>query len=284
MERDRQELRHTRQRVEALERAVLRRRGKGEPTPIPPPGGPSAGPLPEETSGGRPESKGPKARDKNLKNLFARIFSQPVMEDLAEAQIDRQAGELADVLDLTDEQLATLEEELRKRKQRLPSGFQAASSRPAREEPEPQTSLEEELPSILTPEQLQKYQEYTEKKIALQAAPSVDREVFELDWRLDLLEDQKAPVQEILKEQDEKMRQLSPASALEGDATPAERLEQHIEQRTALNKETAERMKAVLDEDQFEAFVRYQEERDTETRLLRRLIQEEQAGEEPATP
>jgi hypothetical protein len=69
-----------------------------------------------------------------------------------------------------------------------------------------------------------------------------------------------------------------------GDGSPAERLEEHLEKRTALNKETAEKMKTVLEEDQYEVFLQYQVERDTETQLLKRLIQEERGGEAPATP
>ena len=204
-----------------------------------------------------------------------------ILGDL-EAQIDREAGELADVLDLTDEQLATLEEELKKRKKPVAPGFRASSPRPPRQE-EPKTSLEEELASILTPEQYQKYQEYTEKKKGLTGSSPVDREVFELNWRLKLTADQETPVREILAEQGEKMKQLSSAATFEGDADPVESLEKHLAQRTAVNKETAERMKRVLEEEQYEIFLQYQEEGDTETLLLERLIQEEQAGEASAT-
>ena len=113
------------------------------------------------------ETRGTKTGGKNLQNLFARIFSQPIMEDLVEAQIAREAGELADVLDLTDEQLASVEEELKKRREPVGPGFRPSSPRPTRQQAAPETSLEEELASILTPEQYQKYQEYTEKKNAL---------------------------------------------------------------------------------------------------------------------
>jgi hypothetical protein len=135
----------------------------------------------------------------------------------------------------------------------------------------------------LTPEQYRKYQEYTEKKKALTGTSPLDREVFELNWRLKLREEQEAPIREILAEQGEKMKQLASASTFEGDASPVERLEKHLEQRTAVNKETAERVKGVLEEGQYEVFLQYQEEGDTETLLLERLIQEEQAGEAPAT-
>ena len=91
-------------------------------------------------------------------------------------------------------------------------------------------------------------------------------------------------MREILKVQGEKMAEISPVSGMEGDASPAERLEKHLEMRTAMNKETAEKMKAVLEEDQYEVFLQYQVERDTETQLLKRLIQEERRGEAPVTP
>ena len=204
------------------------------------------------------------------------------MDDLVEAQIAREAGELADVLDLSDEQLASVEKELKEERSLCPR-LSGPSPRPGGEEQEPETTLEEELPSILTPEQYQRYQEYTEKKSALAGAPRLDREVFELDWRLKLTEEQEAPMREILKEQGEKPGQISSASTMEADASPVERLEQHLEQRTAVNKETAERMKGVLEEEQYGVFLQYQEEGDTETLLLKRLIQEEQAGEAPAT-
>ena len=233
--------------------------------------------LPEETPPKKPS-------DKNLKDLFAKIFSQPIMQDLMQAQVAREAGELADVLDLTDEQLATVEKEIKKRKRPFPPGAPGRSSGAGEEEQVPETTLEEELQTILTPEQYQRYQEYTEKKSAIAGSPALDRQVFELDWRLKLTEEQEAPVREILKVQGEKMGEISPASAMEGDAPPAERLEKHLEMRTAMNKETAEKMKTVLEEDQYEVFLQYQVERDTETQLLKRLIQEERRGEAPATP
>jgi len=277
IEREREELRALRERRRGSPNAVEKRRGPGEAPPFPIPSLPTAEALSEEAAVKKPS-------DKNLKDLFAKIFSQPIMQDLMQAQITREAGELADVLDLTDEQLATVEKELKKRKRIFPPGVPGRSSGPDEEEQEPETTFEEELQTILTPEQYQKYQEYTEKKSALAGTPALDRQVFELDWRLKLTEEQQAPVREILKEQGEQMGQLSPASPVEGDASPAERLEKQLAKRTALNKETAEKMKAVLEEDQYEVFLQYQVERDTETQLLKRLIQEERGGEAPATP
>jgi hypothetical protein len=282
IEREREELDSIHQRIDELERAVRRCRGQSEEPPQPAPQASPAEAPPEQAAETR-EPRVPKTQGKNLQNLFARIFSQPIMEDLVEAQIAREAGELADVLDLTDEQLVALEEELKKRKKPAAPGFRASSPRPARQEAEPKTSLEEELASILTPEQYQKYQDYTEKKKGLAGSSPLDREVFELNWRLKLTEEQETPVREVLAEQREKMKQLSSAATFEGDADPVESLEKHLEQRTDVNKETAERMKGVLEEEQYEVFLRYLEEGDTETHLLERLIQEEQAGEAPAT-
>ena len=278
IEREREELRALGQRPRGNARVVQKRSEPGAAPPLPVPDLPPGEDLPEEAPPKKPS-------DKNLKDLFAKIFSQPIMQDLMQAQVAREAGELADVLDLTDEQLATVEKEIKKRKRPFPPGAPGRSSGAGEEEQVPETTLEEELQTILTPEQYQRYQEYTEKKSALAGSPALDRQVFELNWRLNLSEDQEAPVREILKEQGEKRGQISRPSPMEGDASPGERLEKHLENRTALNKETAERMKAVLDEDQYEVFLQYQAERDTETQLLKRLIREERGGEEaPATP
>jgi hypothetical protein len=281
IEREREELDDIHVRLEELERAVLRCKEQGA-TPLTPALTPSPAEDAPKDAAEPTKAKKPKTQGKHLQDLFTRIFSQPIMEDLLEAQIAREAGELADVLDLTDEQLATLEEELKKRKKPVAPGLPGSSSPVAPEQAAPETSLEEELASILTPEQYQKYQEYTEKKKALAGSSPLDRQVFELNWRLKLAEEQEALVREILAEQREKMKQLSLTSTFEGDASPVERLEQHLAQRTAVNKETADRMKGVLEEGQYEVFLQYQEEGDTETLLLKRLIQEEQAGEAPA--
>lgn len=280
IEREREEMRNLRQRLENIERNVLRAGRRGEDPPAPPPEA-----LPgDTTSHERADAGGPKPQDRDLKDLFAKIFSPSVMEELVEAQIAREAGELADVLDLTDEQMATLEGELRKRKSDLPRGPPGTPSARTGEEG-PQTTLQEELETILTPEQYRRYQEYTEKKNALIGAPAQDRDLFELNWRLKLTAEQEVPVREILIEQERKMAQLLPTAVMdleEGDASPVEGIEKHLQQRAALNRETADRMRNVLDEDQYEVFLAYQVERDTETRLLRRLIQEERAGEAPA--
>ena len=73
IERDREELRRARQRIEGLERAVLRGRGQIVPPSVPPSGEPQAeSPLEKAEGSRRPEAKGPKARDENLQNLFAK--------------------------------------------------------------------------------------------------------------------------------------------------------------------------------------------------------------------
>jgi hypothetical protein len=229
-----------------------------------------------------PADAGAKAASaNNLKELFQKIFSQPVIQDLMQAQVTREAGELADVLDLTDEQLEAVQKEIEKRKRSLPPGMPGASSGPEPGGTEPDPPLEEALRSILDPGQYQRYQAYVEKKNALAGSPALEREVFELNWRLKLTQEQEDSVREILSEQGEKLAKSSAVPASGRDASPAERLEMHLESRKALNKETAEKMKAVLEEDQHEAFLRYQVERDTETRLLKRLIEQERGEETP---
>ncbi len=277
IEREQEELRDLRERLREVPRSAARRREPVNLPALPVAGLPAAeGPSAEEGA--------KKPPDKNLKDLFAKIFSQPIMQDLMQAQVGREAGEMADVLDLTDEQLAAVEQELRKRKRSFPPGAAGTRSGTPEEASEPETTLQEELQSILTPAQYQKYQEYTEKKNAIAGSPALDRQIFELDWRLNLTEEQEAPVREILMEQEEKMGQVSPASAVEGETSPADRLKEQLAKRTALNQETAEKMKTVLEEDQYESFLKYQAERDTETRLLKRLIQEEGRGERRIRP
>lgn len=274
IEREREELLLDRERPPQRSSAAAKRNG-----PEPGPRSPSPDPAPAQ--GPFQETEGERPSEKNLKDLFARIFSQPIMQDLMQAQIAREAGELADVLDLTDEQLEAVEEELEKRKPGFPSGAPGPSPESAPERAEPETPLQEALQPILTPEQYRRYREYTEKKKALAGSPALDRELFELGWRLKLTGEQEGPVREILKEQRDKMGQIFPS--LEGEAPPEERLERHLERRAALNRETEEKMKTVLEEAQYEAFLRYQAESDTETRLLKHLIEEEQAEETPAT-
>ncbi len=276
IEREREELRALRETRNALSRAAMKRKRPAAPPRVDIPGLPTPG-----SPGAEAAAKAPPSKD--LRQLFTKIFSQPIMKDLMEAQVVREAGELADVLDLTDEQLTSVEQELKIRKRTFPPGLPGSPSENDQEEPE--TSIEEALQGILTPEQFQKYQEYTEQKSNLAGSPALERQLFELEWRLQLTEEQEGPVQEILKEQETRMGQLSPASPLEGEASPGERLEKHLARRTALNKETAEKMKGVLEEDQYEVFLRYQVERDTETRLLKSLIREERGtAAPPSTP
>ncbi len=278
IERERRELRDLRQRSRKVPKAVTPQRGWKEARRLPTPQPPEANAVPRRASAERPA-------DQALKGLFAKIFSQPIMQDLMQAQITRRTGELADVLDLTEEQRASVEKALRKRKPTVSVGGSGPSSGPApEEEQEPETTLEDDLQTILTPEQYQRYQEYTGKKRALAGAPGLDRQIFELEWRLGLTEEQEAPVRQALNEEAEQLELLSSSPALGSNPSPADRLEERLARRTAVNRETAEKMKTVLDEDQYEAFLRYQAERDTETRLLKHLIREERAGATPATP
>jgi hypothetical protein len=278
IEREREEFR------QLLERHRERPRAKTKPTtPGRPPNLQMLDRPPAEVPPAEAGAKTPSAN--NLKELFAKIFSQPILQDLMQAQVTREAGELADVLDLTDEQIEAVQREMERRKRSLPPGMPGSSSGPEPGTTEADPPLEEALRSILTPGQHQKYQEYTEKKNALAGSPALEREVFELNWRLKLTQEQEDLVREILREQGEKMAQTAAVpTTSEGNASPAERLETHLERRKALNKETEEKMKAVLEEPQHEAFVRYQVERDTETRLLRRLIEEERGERAEPTP
>lgn len=278
IEREMEELRALREPPLGSLRSAQKRGKPGRSLQFDPPLNlPTGEDLPDEVTAKTPSNR-------TLKDLFAKIFSQPIVQDLMQAQVAREAGELADVLDLTDEQLAAVEKEIKKRKQTFPPGVPGRSSGTEENGQQPETTLQEELRTILTPEQYRRYEEYTEKKRGLARSPALDRQMFELSWRLNLTEEQEAPVREILEEQEEKRSQFSPASSMEGDASPADRLEKHLENRNALNKETAERMKAVLEENQYEVFLQYQMERDTETKLLKRLIQEERGTEAPATP
>ena len=100
IEREREELRDLRERNRGIPRTLVRRRGPGQTRPVPIPNLPKAEVPSRKAAVEKPPAKG-------LKDLFAKIFSQPIMQDLMRAQVARQTGELADVLDLTDEQRTT---------------------------------------------------------------------------------------------------------------------------------------------------------------------------------
>ena len=279
IERDREELKRLRRRLTLARAGEAPEPARRPPEPAPSPEEPEEGSADRSPASPNDTSRAEASR-KNLGNLFAKIFSQPVIQDLVDSQVKREAGELAAVLDLSEEQQAEVEQALRVRKKAL-------RPRLGREEPTPppKKTLEEEFQAIFTPEQFQTYETYTEKKKALRGQPALERDLFELTWRLDLTDAQKPLVREVLREHGEKAGKLSPASDLAGTATPGERLQSHIAERQALNRETAESMKGILDEDQLAGFRTYQEEKDAETRLLQRLISEEKpAGGTPPRP
>jgi len=286
IDRERQELFSLRQRLMEIQK---------KPSAAPPP---AAGLAPAESveSGlpaERPEAlaQGPKqaepepAKDpqKNLSKFIAKIFSQPIMKDLLTHQTDRQAGELAAVLDLNPEQRAKLDEILKNRKSAFPWSLEPGTPGPAAEEERRASdkTLEEEIQPILSPAQVQRYHEYTDGKNALSRAPQVDRDLFEVSWRLKLTEEQEKLTRQIFQEQFQKGRTLSPLSSMEPEAPTSERIESYLQKKSSLDRETGERMKKVLDEGQHEAFLEYQREKDAESQLLRRLLDEEKAAETP---
>jgi len=218
----------------------------------------------------------PKEANKKLGELFKKIFSQPVIKEFATVQAERQAGELAAVLDLTGKQKQDLEQILREKTRPFPSSMTSVS--PAGQTPGNETQnkdLEEQIETILTPEQYRQYQEYTEKKKSLFNASPVEKDLLELTWRLDLTEDQETAAKEILQEHREENSRLSPSTCCGELPSIEDRLEKYLQLKEDLDKAMAEKMKTVLDEEQLNAFLVFQEEKDAETRLFRKLIQEE---------
>jgi len=234
--------------------------------------------------GAEAKSQASRSPKKSLGTLFAKIFSQPAMQDLTRAQIKRQSAELTAVLGLTPEQQQSLETALQKRKKVLPALFKDASSPATSAANQPsEKSLDDEIRAILTEDQLQPYQEYTERKASLRNAPVIEKELLEVSWRLSLTGEQEPQVREILQEHHEKLRALSPRSlAPEEDVSPSDRFESYLQEKNLLNQKSAERMKTVLDEDQLNAFLQYQEEKDAEARMFQELIQSTQS--EPTPP
>jgi len=206
------------------------------------------------------------------------------MQDLTRAQIKRQSAELTAVLGLTPEQQQSLETALQKRKKVLPALFKDASSPATSAANQPsEKSLDDEIRAILTEDQLQPYQEYTERKASLRNAPVIEKELLEVSWRLSLTGEQEPQVREILQEHHEKLRALSPTSFAPGEEVPpSERFENFLQDKNLLNQRSAEKMKTVLDEDQLNAFLQYQEEKDAEARMFQELIQSTQS--EPTPP
>ena len=289
IERERQELKQVRQRLARLEKTVAspakkplpRTTSSTESRPLE-----TALPVPNQKPNPDEETTRPGASQKNLGSLFAKIFSQPVMEELVLSQVKREAGEMTSVLALSKEQRNSLENVLKKRKKtqfdrRRPSG----SAGEIGEQDVSGKSLEEEYRSILTPEQYRQYQDYTEKKKALLGSSPTDRDLFELTWRLKLNEEQEEQALKLLQDQWEKMQTLSPLNgAEEGETSYAKRFEAYLQERDGINQTTSEQMKTILDEDQHKAFLEYQKEKDVETQLLQKLIQSDNSEDTAAKP
>ena len=289
IEREREELLSLRQQMSEFQ--------KRPSAPAPPDAGskPAAPGMPDSTAApAQAPSQGLQQEEprsspepkKNLGKFFAKIFSQPIMQDLMTHQVNRQAEELADALDLTPEQKAELEQILKRRKVSFPQGPASGPAGPTaveegRASPK---SLEEEILAILTRAQAQRYQEYTEKKNALSGASTVERDVFEMSWRLKLTEEQEKQAREILQVQSEKGRTPPPLSGLQPEGPISERIETYLEKKASLERETSEKMKTILDENQYQAFLAVQSEKEAETQLLRRLLEEEKSAEAVATP
>jgi hypothetical protein len=217
----------------------------------------------------------PESSKKKIGDLFAKIFSKPVMQEIVRSQVKRQAGELSAVLGLSEEQRKTLEAELEKRKNK---GTQNRG-RPAAASPlssaQEEQDLEDLYRSLFSPEQFQRYEEYTEKKKELGGGSPTDRELFELTWRLDLNEEQEAKAGDVLKEQWEKIQQLSPMTGPDDETSPLDQFNQYLDKRNDIVNGSTEQLKTFLDEDQVTGYIHYLEEKETETKLLQKMIQSE---------
>ncbi len=225
-----------------------------------------------------------KATSKNANVFFSKIFSNPIMKKLMNSQVVRQTGELTAVLDLSSEQQEKVEQILKKQQPISQSKKPTPLSESAQKQIDEQMSLEEEIKSILTDEQAQRYQEYTEQKKALAESPAQERDLFELSWRLNLTEEQSPQAREIIEEQMDKIKKISQLGEGEQELTPVEKIKMQLEKRAAINEEAAKKMESILDEDQFNAFHQYQAERETQTKFFQEMIDEEEkavAEEEP---
>lgn len=282
IERDREELRVLRERLRLLE-------GPKQSTSSPPE---RKAPSSPERSEGEPDKRhAAEAQDqsagssKGLKDVFTKLMNSVTLKELADEQVTREAGELSGVLGLTKEERSKLEGILRKRRKFPPfsPGTEPESSEEAQERGRPQKTLDEELRALLPPEKFARYQEYTEKKKALAGSPTLDRDLFELTYRLNLSEEQQAAVREALKEHDEKAQHLSLASTPDEHAAPLERIQSYLDQKASLEKETSRRMERILNQQQYAEFLQYQNEKSAEVRILKKLLEEE-AKDLKATP
>lgn len=274
VERDREELRRLRRQIGQRQ----------DLPPAPPPetrGSPS--PPPPDTASGAPSPDEAAPPRKKLGDLFAQLFSKPVMEEIVRSQAQRQAGELTAVLGLNPEQSGTLLAELEKRnRENLENRSRPAAGRPgsARESRE----LEGLYRNLFTPEQFQRYEEYTDKKNELRGAPPTERELFELTWRLDMSEEQEARAGGILKEQWEEIQRLSPVSGPDDESSPLDQFNRYLAQRDEIVSRHTEKMKPVLDPDQMADYRQYLSEKDTETKLLQKMIRTDAPDGAEAAP
>jgi len=239
--------------------------GQGEEEPAPPSPRPSA-----EASAEIQESSRKKVGD-----LFAKLFSKPVMREIALSQARRQAGELSAVLGLTDEQRKSLETELERRKQELAQGRGTPPSAGPAGSPRGERDLEDLVRNLLTPEQYRRYETYTERKKEIGRAPVPDQELFELTWRLDLNEEQEVRASEILKAQWEKIQQLSPMAGSEDETSPLDQFQRYLDKRDEIVSRSTEQFKSFLDEDQLPGYLQYVSEKEMETHLLQKMIRSE---------
>jgi len=288
VEREREELRRLRARVaqlEGLRAGKARPPGPGpgaRPGPAPAPAEPGAA-EPQAAPGAAPPPADAAGPQKKLGDLFAKLFSKPVMEEIVRSQAERQAGELSAVLDLSPEQAATLLAELEKRKREAldsrsrPEAGRAGPAREARE-------LDELSRTLFTPEQLQRYEEYNEKKKSVRGAPPPERELLEVAWRLHLSPEQEARAGAVLRDQWEKIQQLSPVGGADEEASPLDQFNQYLDRREEIVTRSTEQMKAILDEDQMAGYAQYLGEKDTETRLLQKMIRSESPDGPPGGP
>ncbi len=285
IERDRAELKQLRRRLAQLESTRYPLTGpapkKTEPAKEP------VADLPPPTIPKNPEGipvPGADASRKKLGDLFAKIFSKPVMKEIFRSQVKRQTGELSAVLELNDEQHKSLEEALEKRKQALTESRRTSPSGRATAGRQTDQDLEDLYQTLFTPEQYLKYEEYTEKKKEMAGAPSADRELFELTWRLGMNEEQESTAGEILATHWGKIQELSPMGGTGEEASPLDQFDEYLQKREAIVSNTAKSMKAVLDEDQNSEYLQYLEEKDTEARLFQKMIRSESSETAEPSP
>ena len=278
IKRQKQELQALKKRLNQLEQSTFRTKPsqekRREPIPF------AEEEFAQETPRKAEETK-KESPAKDADNLFSKVFSKPVMERLLNSQISRQAGELAAGLALSPEQQQEVEDLLKRLNPKLQGQAPSKSSDLEEGDSAPAKTLEEGLKDILSQEQYQEYQEYTNKKKALNKASPMEKKLFEISWRLKLNEEQKTQTREILQDQQEKTLALIQARRQDTDLSPIEQLEQYIEKKEVLTRETATKMETVLTEDQFNDFLLYQEQSNMERQFLQELIAEEKdAGEE----